>query len=758
MFDGELSVSDAAPAPAARGDLTQSVAAARKKPEGAAYNAAELAEMKLPGYPGTKDAMRVRADRENWPSRPRFSVGGGVEYPLATLPIGIQTEINRRQALAALTSAAPVPPAAKSAPAKIVSESAPAPVDMLARALKAGRGKDRLDAHIDILTAYDAYAARREGMSARRAQHAFVGLWNSGQIGDAAARAACPTISSSSLRRWLEARRAGDLARLAGKYGNRKGSGVFDGPLAPLREWIVNTAARQPELSAEQIRKAALGEFGDDVEIIDADGVVTVCKMPSLRRVQAVIKGWRDANPALARRLSDPDGWKNRDMLALGRQDQYVTAPNQVWMIDASPADAHAVDGRRNIYLLIDVFTRQVMVLVTETPRTEACKLLLRRAILEWGVPATLITDNGSDFISREARRVFAALDLAHDPSTAFAPWEKGIVERAIGTLQHGLFPMLPGYCGHNVAAASKIRARKAFSDRLGEVDAAAFSVSLTGDEIAAAIEAWIGDVYHHQPHGGLDGKSPFQVLAGWRGTLRRVADARALDMLLMRAEGVRVVRKKGLRINNRHYWDRNGGLIPFIGSSEALEIRMDPDRRNEAFVYHAEGGEFICRVECLEDLPAAELAAVATEAKAKQRKATAAEVKAVRAGPGAKHQGEVLRLVLADGARRHGGLIAAPKPAETHATAGLAAGAMAAAAAPARTAEVTRLPNAKAAPSRQDDEERWWGRWREIDARLKAGEAVTPAESQWRDTMKEKPFIKARLRFGDGDGAAMTA
>lgn len=713
-----------------------------------AYTAAELAALKLPGLPGSEQKVNDRAKTDNWPAIEEKSRGrNGVtrKYPVVTLPPAVRIELQRRATLAALATAAPARPAADPAAAKV------------ARALDAGNGKTRLDAHVAILSAYDAYCGRNRHMTPNQCEHAFPGLWSAGQIpADPAARAACPRLSNSSLRRWLAARTTGDLARLAGNYGNRKGTGLFDGPLKNIRDWALNTAARLPNLSAAQIRAAVAAEFGETVSLVDDDGVVTEVTLPSLRKFQTILKAWKDENPALNRRLNDPDGWKNRDMLALGDLDQQVSRPNQMWMIDASPADAHATDGRHNIYVLIDVYTRRIMALVTKTPRTEAVKLLLRRALLEWGVPECLVTDNGSDFVSREARRVFAALAIAHDPSTAFSPWEKGFVERVIGTVQHGLFPMLPGYCGHNVASAAKIRASKAFSERLGESDRAAFAVALSAADIGVAMEAWVRDVYHHQPHGGLAGKSPFQMLAEWQGSLRKISDVRALDMLLVAVSGVRLVRKKGLRANNRHYWDRNGALIPFVGSAEALEVRIDPADVTQAYIYQQDSGAFVCVAQCLEDLPAGELAAVAVEAKAKQRKAMAVQAKAVRQGPGAKNQAQVLQLVLRDAAARNGALAAAPKPAEEHSSPALEAGAAAAAAqAPARAADVIRMPGAKApaAPSRQDDEERWWMRWREIDARINAGEAVTPAESQWRDVMQDKPFIKARRRF-DGAGA----
>lgn len=48
------------------------------------YSAAELAG--LPGLPTTDRRVRARAQREDWPSRPRRRQGGGREYRVIAIP------------------------------------------------------------------------------------------------------------------------------------------------------------------------------------------------------------------------------------------------------------------------------------------------------------------------------------------------------------------------------------------------------------------------------------------------------------------------------------------------------------------------------------------------------------------------------------------------------------------------------------------------------------------------------------------------
>ncbi|WP_252321522.1 DNA-binding protein [Candidatus Symbiopectobacterium endolongispinus] len=57
------------------------------------YTAQEIAFMRLPGLPGTRTGVSVRAKNEGWSSRPRSGQGGGYEYALDSMPSDIQNKI-----------------------------------------------------------------------------------------------------------------------------------------------------------------------------------------------------------------------------------------------------------------------------------------------------------------------------------------------------------------------------------------------------------------------------------------------------------------------------------------------------------------------------------------------------------------------------------------------------------------------------------------------------------------------------------------
>jgi transposase InsO family protein len=259
-------------------------------------------------------------------------------------------------------------------------------------------------------------------------------------------------------------------------------------------------------------------------------------------------------------------------------------------------ADQTATDGRFNLYLVVDIYSRRIMALVSQTPTTEASLQLVRRAIIEWGVPETLRTDNGSDFTSYRFKRALNSLAIEHDITAPFSPEQKGTVERHIGTLQRGLMPLLPGFIGHSVEDRKKIEARRAFAQRLGASDDKAFCVDMDAGELQTVIDAWCAGTYGHNGHGGLDGETPFNRAAAYRGTVRRIENARPLDMLLAPVagnDGFRTVTKRGIRLDGAHF---HNGLLP-VG--EQVFCRCDPEDMGRLYVFEADGGAFICEAIC---------------------------------------------------------------------------------------------------------------------------------------------------------------
>lgn len=538
--------------------------------------AREIAEMRLPGLAHSKRKVNEFATRNGWHgamteageplARKRQGAGGGFEFHQSLLPQVARSRLEAR--------------AGRNAPEQQIARDLDLmkPSDLTrrdARLFVLGRAEAFAKAHPDLnlVQALDAYA------SAFNAKSAQVPDWVRMQIGE---------MSGRTLRRWRGFREASRLDQLAGRYSVREGSRdierMRDGEVA---SFIGGLIVKQPFLTTPHIRLMVQGHFGLDL-----------AALPSERTFQRFVTDWKQQNSLALLKLHNPDGYKSKARLSGNNSNAHVTALNQLWEIDASPADVLTVDGRHAVYAAVDIWSRRMMVLVTKTPRTEATLLLIRRAILAWGVPATIKTDNGSDFTSRRFVSAMNSVGIAHETSDAFSPEQKGTVERAIGTLQRGLMPVLPGFIGHSVADRKVIEGRKAFSARLGQSDEHMFQVEISAQDLQRYCDEWCENTYQHHGHRGLGGMSPFAKAASFRGRIDRIENERALDLLLAPIagqDGWRQVTKQGVQLDKAWF------ISPHLLPGARVFCRQDPEDMGRLHVFESEAGAFITTAICPE-------------------------------------------------------------------------------------------------------------------------------------------------------------
>ena len=300
--------------------------------------------------------------------------------------------------------------------------------------------------------------------------------------------------------------------------------------------------------------------------------------------------------------IRDPDAYRSK-VEHSATNSTFSAGLNDLWQIDASPADVMLNGKRRHsIYMAIDIWSRRVRILVTQSPRADAVAALLRGCILAWGVPRRVKTDNGSDFKAKSILRIFEALHIEHELSAPYEPKSKGHVERVIGTFQRDL-ATCPGFIGHSVADRKIIENRKAFSKRLGMSEHDLFDVQMDLSEFQGWCETWAETIYAHRPHSGLRNDSPFVRAASWRGDVLTISDPKALDVLLAPIagkDGVRRITKQGIKID-REYYQTSAAQV----GADVL-VRMDPNDLGRAMVFSIDGetylGEAICPVLAGED------------------------------------------------------------------------------------------------------------------------------------------------------------
>jgi transposase InsO family protein len=701
----------------------------------------DLAGLKLAGLPTSKSGLYSLIERQGWnhdPARSRQRTGrggSGFEYRVAALPELARLDYAKRQLNAAAKGA-------RGACAQMAS--ADATLD--------GRAGEERDARLQLVATCDRFRVISQ-MSVTAADDLFVRLYNRGEIDVSQWVKDCVSkISMRSMARWRAAARKQETDALAHDPAKaRKGTGVLDRALdGQLRATALAMLAANPHFTAKHVRTYLKDTYGDALQVTTSDGVVREVPMPPLRTVQATVARWREEHRAELLKLSDPDGFRSSMQYAL-RVGAQANHPNALWQIDASPCDVMTLDGgkngnpgRANLYACIDVYTRRTVFLVSNTPTAAALGLLIRKALLAWGVPDVIKSDNGSDFTAKFIERLLDNLGVEHDLCTPFQPQQKGMVERVFRTLQHDLMVTLPGFIGHNVGDRSVIESRKAFAQRLGEAPDALAGAALTNLELAERIDAWTRDDYEQRPHGGLRDRTPFEVAASHRGAVRRIEDEAALMMLLAPVpgqDGMRTVTKTGIRINHADYYSTD--CMP----GDRVFCRMDPADAGQIYLFSEDGLTF------LGEAVSPELSGHNPQELIARVKAAQKDFIAEGTGPLRKEARRIKPTDIADAMAREaaadaGKLVSFPKPKTPHST-----DALRAAATVERRHEPSALPEDVAAnhkklvqrfeltgsiepvkvkPIREDSANERFRKALRLEARMAEGNQVKPDDALW--------------------------
>lgn len=636
-----------------------------------------------------KRSVEMRAVKEAWPFQVRAGRGGKKRYYQPTLlPDDVRDALQRHRAITAAEALQPTTTAYRdgnSLGRKLaIADTVDAAVATRRReqgtataAGLTGKRKARMDAKLELLQRLGAFAHNR-GLRVCAAMDDFCDVYNSGAITVSVEvrQLAGGVVHPSTLRRWRKTLKEQGPAALAGNYGNRTGTGKLDTD-QDLRHFVIGLLAEKPHISAKLVSEALDARFGDSGKAL-----------PDPRSVQRWLKKWKADNAETFQALTNPDAWKNRYMAGFGSLSENVTRACQLWMLDSTPADLQLEDGRYSLVGLIDVAWRGLRLYVTKTSTAEAVCQIMRRGILELGVPEAIKCDNGKDYVSDRVAGLLTSLEIEPRFSAPFSPWEKGNIERAFRTFSHSLLELLPGYCGHNVAEAQALRARESFADRLFKKNAVV-ELKLTAAQLQDFCDRWCRDYYAHQAHSGLNGDTPFQRFAQLRDVVRRVEDPRALDLLLGAGE-MRTVTKKGLRVDRLTYIAPE--LAGVIG--QQVLVRVDDADIGRAVVYHQE--QFLCVAECPE-VTGVSRREIAIESKAQQTKRVQQAKAELKAAKRKANTRDIAWEILDRKAQLHGNVASFPAPNVHHLTPALEAASEAADALDAEAAPLDAQPTTEA-------------------------------------------------------------
>lgn len=477
----------------------------------------------------------------------------------------------------------------------------------------------------------------------------------------------------------------------------------------------------KPHLSAQTLYDALATQFPN---------------LPTVRSFRRALGYWKSQNAQLLEAVVNPDGWRNKYMSAAGSYSEGITAPNQKWEMDSTVGDVMLNDGRRHhVVGVIDVFTRRRLFIVTRTSRANAIMSLIRLAILAWGVPEEIKTDNGADYVAEVLDSALLGLNIRHSLCHKFSPHEKPHIERAIGSLMHQLFETLGGYIGHSVAERKGIEARKGFADRIMKDESFTVEMRLSPEQLQGEIEAYCNHLLD-KPRSYLSDRTPRQMATGFPV---KSINERALDVLLAPSahKGTARVGKKGLKIGRGGFYNHAllGGM-----EGQTVQIKIDDSNIGRCWVFDLDG-IFVC-----EALDYARLginsAEVAAERKAHQVKVLRESKKQLKA---LTREFDTNAAIAAINRRNTDAAVEASNVVSIHRTpmehtsptiesittadAPMVSDAQIAAA---QVALVERLSKPAEVKSLHATPQERYARWLLQEARVQRGEALTPEEKNW--------------------------
>ena len=720
------------------------------------YSAPDLAAQQLPGLPGTQQGINKMAERLSWARRQGNGSGQAWEYPLSALPEVARLVLLRRHYATLAESGAAL--ARREALAELLgqrAEAAQQEAGMVRFAGLTAPAQGRAEARAALVTACRDYR-RAAGLPDKRGREMFALDYNSGAIKvEEWVQAVIPHTCAGSLRNWEKGLKTEGLARLAGHYGHRKGQGIIDTD-KEINTFVLGMLVTYPHTDATKVVKGLRARFKDR-------------DLPSLRRVQDWLKAYREKNAQLVTKVTNPDEWRSKFMAAGGSASAAITALNQRWELDGTKGDLMLSDGTRHtLVFAIDLYSRRQKIRVSRSSNADSVCSVLRACFLDWGVPMQIGTDNGSDFVSKRVKRVIAGMGIEHDIAPPFTPDHKPFVERGIQTFLHDMLELLTGYVGHNVTERKDIEARKSFAQRLMKGGGDPVELRLSPEELQEFCDTWTDKVNAHDPHAGLGGKTPFEMVAAWTQPIRTIRDERALDVLLSPApggDGLRVIGKKGIRLENGLFDDDAlGGL-----EGQQVRVLLDEADIGRIHVFDLDGG-FLCTAVCPERADVGiDRKTLAAKRKARQKAVMTEGAKLLRQAAKTAKVEDIAQEIMIDRAEAADKVVWMPGATTPHVTQALEQAARAAAAvervgqapaaAPVGSAEAGRLAALEAemaAPAqvvRLDTAGTRFKRALDLEARQRAGEPLGEAEARWLADYQRGAEYRSRMDFTEDFG-----
>lgn len=308
--------------------------------------------------------------------------------------------------------------------------------------------------------------------------------------------------------------------------------------------------------------------------------------LPHIKTVSRYIARLEREKKAELTLLRDPDSYNGAVRLAIGRADGGYSYAHQGWEVDTTPTDVTLIDddGKQKRFAIlgvIDVWSRRALFVLAESESAKSVRALIKRAISEWNaVPQRIRTDRGSGYINKSISSACEMMGIDLKACQPGDPRAKGFIERIFGTFTREMSPLLPGFVGHNVAQAQKIRAVNKKKTGSFEVRA-----TLTRGQFQDILDNWVRGNYDIRQHSVTRQAPAIRMLQ----SPVSVAAAPSFDDLKIyfsAALGTKIVTKRGIIWKQQRYMD--DALLSWIG--RPVHVRYDEVDLGTLFVFDEHG------------------------------------------------------------------------------------------------------------------------------------------------------------------------
>ena len=194
---------------------------------------------------------------------------------------------------------------------------------------------------------------------------------------------------------------------------------------------------------------------------------------------------------------------------------------------------------------------------------------------LAYGVPSTLVTDNGKDFISKSLKDACALLGIALQRTPVRSPHFKGGVERHMGNMNTMLLHGLPGSTFSNIGKRGNYQSEKEAAVYLSEID--------------KLFHIYAVDIYAQDHNRGIEGipARRWEDAVNRHGFIPRLpSSVEELNITLASTE-TRSIHHYGIEFENLIY--NCGELAPLRAAlrNEPVKIKFHAGNLSRIHVYH---------------------------------------------------------------------------------------------------------------------------------------------------------------------------